>query len=207
MDLINHSLDYLRQGGWIMAPLGCCSWVMWMLILERIYRFWSMAGKDIEVGDAVTAVQSGELRGEWRGMRAELVQRYLQCRSGDAALDGALLTECVGAIKPRLRRSLAAISVLAAVAPLLGLLGTVIGMIETFDVISIFGTGNARAMAGGISVALITTQSGLLIAIPGLFLSGMLERKATYLSSRLDEVASALSRQIAATPQGGGERF
>jgi hypothetical protein len=56
--------------------------------------------------------------------------------------------------------------VLAAVAPLLGLLGTVTGMIATFDVLAVFGTGNAKAMAGGISEALITTQTGLLVALP-----------------------------------------
>ena len=79
------------------------------------------------------------------------------------------------------------------VAPLMGLLGTVIGMIETFDVISLFGTGNAKAMAGGISVALVTTQSGLVVAIPGLFVSGFLARRSRRLESALDEFSLALT--------------
>jgi biopolymer transport protein ExbB len=95
-----------------------------------------------------------------------------------------------------LSRFLAVIAVLAGIAPLLGLLGTVLGMIETFDVISIFGTGNAKAMAGGISVALITTQTGLMVAIPGLFLSGLLLRRASRLEIRLNEFTTILDRHI-----------
>jgi len=86
-----------------------------------------------------------------------------------------------------LDRHLGLIGVLAALAPLLGLLGTVTGMIATFDIISIFGTGNARAMAGGISEALITTQTGLVVAIPGLYMSNFLNRRSENLKQRIAE--------------------
>jgi biopolymer transport protein ExbB len=95
-----------------------------------------------------------------------------------------------------LRKKLAFIAVLAGVAPLLGLLGTVLGMIQTFEVIAIFGTSNAKAMAGGISVALVTTQSGLVVAIPGLFVSGFLTRRSRRLESALDEFSLALDRKL-----------
>jgi biopolymer transport protein ExbB len=95
-----------------------------------------------------------------------------------------------------LSKFLAVIAVLAAVAPIMGLLGTVLGMIETFDVISIFGTGNAKALASGVSVALVTTQTGLLIAIPGLFLSGMLWRQQKRLKTTLEESATILERVV-----------
>ena len=75
-------------------------------------------------------------------------------------------------------------------------LGTVTGMMTTFDVIALFGTGNARAMAGGISEALITTQSGLLVAIPGLLMSAFLIRRADRLEDRLDELIMTLKRHI-----------
>lgn len=78
-------------------------------------------------------------------------------------LESALLEE-----EPRLERSLSLLGAIAGLAPLLGLLGTVTGMITTFDVISIFGTGNPRLLSGGISVALITTQVGLIVAVPAL---------------------------------------
>ena len=68
-----------------------------------------------------------------------------------------------------LKRNIGAIAALTAAAPLLGLLGTVNGMIETFDVISAAGTGEVASLSGGISKALITTETGLIIAIPGLF--------------------------------------
>jgi biopolymer transport protein ExbB len=98
--------------------------------------------------------------------------------------------------RPRIHRSLAVIAVLAAVSPLFGLLGTVAGMITTFDVISLFGTGNAKAMAGGISEALITTQSGLLAAVPGLFSSVWLMRCANRLERGLDEMLMILKRYL-----------
>jgi biopolymer transport protein ExbB len=98
--------------------------------------------------------------------------------------------------RPLLRRNLAVIGVLAAIAPLLGLLGTVTGMMTTFNVISIFGTGNARAMAGGISEALLTTQSGLMVAIPGLYMSIYLNRRAERLEDQLDETVMTLRRFI-----------
>jgi biopolymer transport protein ExbB len=78
----------------------------------------------------------------------------------------------------------------------LGLLGTVTGMIATFDVLSVFGTGNAKAMAGGISEALITTQTGLLVAIPGLYMKGFLDRRADNLIQRVQTVGYYLRRHL-----------
>ncbi len=86
-----------------------------------------------------------------------------------------------GEISPNpslLEENLPLIRVLSASAPLLGLLGTVTGMIRVFSVISIFGTGDPKQLAAGISEALITTQTGLTVAIPGIYMSRFLERKA-----------------------------
>ncbi len=93
-----------------------------------------------------------------------------------------------------LDRYLALITILAGIAPLCGLLGTVTGMINTFDIISVFGTGNAKAMAGGISEALITTQAGLLVAIPGLYLSNFLRQRSHNLKQRVSSVGIYLTR-------------
>jgi biopolymer transport protein ExbB len=86
-------------------------------------------------------------------------------------MESALLAEA-----PHLERSLSLLAALAGVAPLLGLLGTVSGMIATFDTISTVGTGNPRLLSGGISEALITTQLGLMVAIPLLLAYAGLER-------------------------------
>ena len=95
-----------------------------------------------------------------------------------------------------LNRGLPTVAVLAAVSPLLGLLGTVTGMIETFQVISVFGTGNAAAMANGISIALITTEVGLLVAVPGLLLSGILMQQSIRLRTQLEEDLTILTRVV-----------
>jgi biopolymer transport protein ExbB len=92
-------------------------------------------------------------------------------------------------VKPKLERGLAIISVTAAVAPLLGLLGTVTGMINTFKLITLFGTGDAKSLSSGISEALITTEFGLIVAIPSLLLSAFLSRKVAGLLSRLEQTS------------------
>lgn len=87
----------------------------------------------------------------------------------------------------RVERRLPFLRLAAAAAPLLGLLGTVAGMIETFDVISLYGSGDASRLSGGISKALVTTELGLLVAIPTLFV-------ASFLSSWVDRIADRLER-------------
>lgn len=190
------ALEYLKQGGWTMVPLIGFSLLMWMFILERWWAFRLLESRDIKITRAVKAVDEGGYKGVREGLRARLVRDYLELRAGEPDVDRRVLQQCVLALRNSLKARLAAIAVLASVAPLLGLLGTVLGMIQTFDVISVFGTGNARAMAGGISVALVTTQSGLIIAIPGLFISGALARRARRLENRLDEIAVVLDRHI-----------
>jgi len=89
----------------------------------------------------------------------------------DNALQEAMLKQM-----PKLQRFLPTLAVLAAIAPLLGLLGTVTGMINTFHVITMVGTGDPRMMSGGISEALLTTQFGLIVAVPIMLLHHFLER-------------------------------
>ena len=77
----------------------------------------------------------------------------------------------------------------AAAAPLLGLLGTVTGMIKTFNLITIFGTGDAKSLSSGISEALVTTELGLVVAIPSLILHGLLSRMAKQKVGDLEQVS------------------
>jgi len=101
-------------------------------------------------------------------------------------LEEALLHEL-----PLLRRGLGTLAVLAAVAPLLGLLGTVVGIIETFQSITLFGTGDPRVMAGGISQALVTTVLGLLVAIPALLAHSLLNNRSNGLLELLEREGMA----------------
>ena len=201
-------LDYLDQGGWVMLPLVGVSLVMWAMILERWYELHQLVSGDLEVPAVLAAVRGEAQPPATRGLRAQLVLDFLADRSGRVRLDREILALCAKRLDERLEERHEAISVLAAVAPLLGLLGTVLGMIETFQVISFFGTGNARAMAGGISVALVTTQTGLLVAIPGLIFGGRLRDRAELLRLRLAETAQLLDRDLSrrATATTGGNR-
>ncbi len=170
---------YLAQGGWIMIPLLAVSVVMWTLILDR-WRELSVWRQG--------AGPAGRLDELFAAKRARV--------PGRIDLDREILGECALHLRRTLNDRLTAILVLAAVAPLLGLLGTVLGMIQAFDVIAMFGTGNARALAGGISVALITTQTGLLVAIPGLFMGNRLKELSRRLQNAIDEAAAARGRQL-----------
>jgi biopolymer transport protein ExbB len=108
-----------------------------------------------------------------------------------------LLDEAITREIPALERGLPMIKLLAAVAPLLGLLGTVTGMIATFQSISLFGTGDPKLMANGISQALVTTMLGLCIAIPLLFLHSIVAARSRTLIQILDEqTAGLLSKRI-----------
>ncbi|WP_249975471.1 MotA/TolQ/ExbB proton channel family protein [Vreelandella olivaria] len=104
----------------------------------------------------------------------------------EARLDEAVLAEL-----PRIERGQPIVKLLAAIAPLLGLLGTVTGMIVTFQAITVFGTGDPQLMAGGISQALVTTVLGLVTAVPLLFAQTALASRSRYLSQVIEGEASA----------------
>ena len=105
----------------------------------------------------------------------------------DSLLDEAILKET-----PPLERGVGFIKLLAAVSPLLGLLGTVVGMIATFQAITLYGSGDPKLMAGGISQALVTTVLGLVTAIPLLFMHNLLNYRSNQLLQILDEQSAAL---------------
>ncbi len=103
-----------------------------------------------------------------------------------------MLDEAITREAPALEKGLSMIKLLAAVAPLLGLLGTVTGMIATFQSISLFGTGDPKLMANGISQALVTTMLGLCIAIPLLFLHSLIASRSRNLVQILDEQSAGI---------------
>ena len=100
-----------------------------------------------------------------------------------------LVHEATLGVLPKIQKFSAAITVIAAVAPLMGLLGTVTGVMSTFDVITEHGTGDPKMLAGGISEALVTTELGLIVAIPTLLLGTMLMAVANRIESDLDKAA------------------
>jgi biopolymer transport protein ExbB len=93
--------------------------------------------------------------------------------------------------QPKLERNLSFIQITASTAPLMGLLGTVTGMINTFKLITVFGTGDARSLSSGISEALVTTEFGLIVAIPALILYALLNRRVQGILSDMDKLSAA----------------
>ena len=124
------------------------------------------------------------------------LRKFLNKKTGKPELDKNILDEIVVEMVRSYDKYLTAIGALAAAAPMLGLLGTVLGMIGTFDTMAVFGTGNARSMAGGISEALITTQTGLLVAIPGLYMKSFLENRSVELKKSLAGIGMYIKRNI-----------
>lgn len=195
-DLLTAIVGYIDSGGAVMIPILFCSFILWALIFERMIVYRRVEKEDLDLGTALTMVRKGEAGPDLPGIRRDLVRFMAIHATNSPRVNQSLLHQYRLHKKPHLTRRIGLIATLAAVAPLLGLLGTVSGMITTFDVIAIFGTGNARAMAGGISESLITTQSGLTVAIPGMFMGVLLTRRARRLSTKLDETISTIQRSM-----------
>jgi biopolymer transport protein ExbB len=196
VDLLLRLLEFSKTGGWVMVPVAITSLLMWTLIGERLFTYRRLGRRDLAVQDAVHAVQGTPVNHFGHGLRTTLVRNFVRKRTGEPDLDKRILRECAMRMEPTIERNLAVIAVLASIAPLLGLLGTVSGMITTFMVIAKLGTGNARPLAGGISEALVATQAGLLVAIPGLFASVALKRRADKLTHKLDQTRLLLQHHV-----------
>lgn len=126
-----------------------------------------------------------------RVLAAGLAARNLSREDMENVLQEALLKEI-----PRLERFLSTLGMLAAIAPLLGLLGTVTGMINVFHVITLQGTSDPRLMSGGISEALVTTMLGLSVAIPLMLLHNILNRSVDRLVGDMEEQSVSLVNMI-----------
>jgi biopolymer transport protein ExbB len=182
MDIFSSFWDLVETGGPIMIPIGIISLWMWTLIVLKAEWILRVRRRPLLVSDAIRRLEGqGPFNKDACCPRADalsfFMQRYFRGKSylcGEA--DQLFFEVAVRRQVQGLYSHIPTIMVLAAAAPLLGLLGTVNGMVETFRVIGMYGTGNAQAMASGIKEALITTQAGLLVAIPGL-LAGQAMRK------------------------------
>lgn len=148
--------SFLETGGQVLTLIGMVTLIMWTLMLERFWYFWKIHP------DIASGAQT-----EWDGRQDH--------SSWEAH---AIRRELISRVQIQLDSGLSMIKTLVALCPLLGLLGTVTGMIEVFDVMAVAGSGNARAMAGGVSKATIPTMAGMVAALSGLLLSAQLEKYA-----------------------------
>lgn len=192
--------ERVRQGGPLVWPILLVAVLGVAIALER--AGWLML-KNTDANALMRTVEKDGLAGQWENAEeflrkqngkplARVLLQGLECRDSsrqdmENALQEAILKEI-----PAFERFLSFLGMLAAVAPLLGLLGTVTGMINTFQGITQYGTGDPRLLSGGISEALVTTMLGLSAAIPLILFHTLLSRRVENRIGRLEEKAVAL---------------
>ncbi|MGB0860467.1 MAG: MotA/TolQ/ExbB proton channel family protein [Pseudoalteromonas spongiae] len=185
-------ISHISKGGVWVAPI--LLFALFALLIS-IYKLVQLARLD-KIVPAVTerltnlnGDHSTLKLGSWQTELVEICKRTPIGQLRDDSLFNALNEQ-----KKQLDNLLGAIAVTAAVAPLLGLLGTVSGMIETFKLMTLFGAGDPAAVSGGISEALVTTELGLVVAIPALLCHAFLSRKVKSHYHQLEQCAISLSQ-------------
>ena len=176
--------ERLKQGGGIGYLILVLGAVGVLIVIQRAFAL-LLARRAIDAQVDLAEADEKNALG-----RLQLIANEI----GDKNLDtvSLRLDEQLGEESSLLYRGLATVAVLAAVAPLLGLLGTVTGMIETFQSITLFGTGDPKLMSGGISQALVTTQLGLSVAIPLVLFHSLLVGRANRLVEKLGKYSTDL---------------
>jgi biopolymer transport protein ExbB len=176
--------ERLRQGGGIGYLILILGAIGLLIVGQRAFVL-TKARRDIDSQQKSGEASSKNALGRIQHLAADVDAKNVDAMS--IRLDEQLAEE-----SSLLNRGLPTVAVLAAVSPLLGLLGTVTGMIETFQSITLFGTGDPKLMSGGISQALITTQLGLAVAIPLVLFHSLLAGRANRLVERLGKYCSDL---------------
>jgi biopolymer transport protein ExbB len=186
--------DRLRDGGLTMIPLVLTALASILLIVWKTISLRNVRGLDPKPIQAVAAALRNGDPDTAREHAAAAPQPLRTLLDGALAHPRAnaeeleeLLHERMLGLMPRLDRHLGTLAVLGGVAPLLGLLGTVTGMIHTFELVTLFGSGNERILSQGISEALVTTMSGLIIAVPVLLAHAFLSRRVRVIISELEQ--------------------
>ncbi len=156
-DALEAIRDFMNLGGPVLRAIAVVIFIMWVLIVERVVFFRSsMKRMSREIHD------NWESRPERQSWNAKQIRELLISQFSEVT-----------------NRGLAVIQTLIALCPLLGLLGTVTGMIKVFEVMAASGSGNVRAMAAGVSQATVPTMAGMVGALSGVLLITLLTRRAT----------------------------
>jgi len=148
--------DFFEAGGPVLWGILLVTTIMWTLIIERFWFFQFLL--PVRRHQAISEWEAIDNKGDWFSMR--------------------IRDQIISQVSVDSKKFLLTIETMMQILPLLGLLGTVVGMIKVFDVMTFFGTGNARLMASGVSQATIPTMAGLVAAISGLYIANLLKRKA-----------------------------
>ena len=192
-------MDTVKGGGFIgviIILLGAASLILIILRILLLGRNGKGVTDDIEeLADMVEKRDWDHASASARsipGSLGRVLEATVKGLKNDPEKADDTIAESIMNEQPRLDRFRIPLSVFAAVSPLLGLLGTVTGMIATFDIITVYGTGDPKLLSGGISEALITTQLGLMVAIPTLLIGNLLSSRSTSITSALETKALRL---------------
>ena len=190
-------LEFVQSGGWLMVPLLLASVVAMGICIERA---WSLRTQRVApsglLANIVRAIEDGADTGARALCASSALGRILlagldNAKRGRQAMREAM-EDASGAVVHDLERYLTALGTIASISPLLGLLGTVVGMIRVFSALVQDGASEVGVLAGGISEALVTTAAGLTVAIPALMFHRYLLRKVDDLTVAMEHQAARL---------------
>jgi biopolymer transport protein ExbB len=201
-------LEIVQSGGWLMVPILLCSVIAAAISVERL---WTLQRSRITpknlLSQVWTALKGNELDAQaMRDLRASsplgqvLAAGIANAQRGRDVMKEAL-EEVAAQVSHDMERYLTSLGIIASISPLIGLLGTVVGMIKVFTALMLEGAGNANVLAGGISQALITTAAGLSVAIPAIMFHRFFLRRVDELVVTMEQEAVKLVEMM----QGGAE--
>ena len=165
-DAIASIRDFIELGGDVLYAIAFTLFLMWTFILERLWYFYR-----VHPGKKAEMLQAWEERADTTSWYAKRIREQMISQTSVA------LQQNIGLIKA-----------LIAICPLLGLMGTVTGMVSVFDVMTYSGSGNARAMAAGVSKATVPTMAGMVAALSGVYFGTWLEHKARTETEELEDL-------------------
>lgn len=191
--------EIIKAGGWLMIPILLCSVAVIAITIER---YWTLNPNRIAPKHLLAQVWGWIKNNQLDGNKIRELRRSSELgkilsaglsnsRSGREVMKDSI-EEAANQVIHDMERYLGALGTIAAITPLLGLLGTVFGMIQVFTEIMMEGTGNAGVLAGGISQALITTAAGLCVAIPAMIFHRYFQRRVDSLVVTMEQEAVKL---------------
>ncbi|NQT65465.1 MAG: MotA/TolQ/ExbB proton channel family protein [FCB group bacterium] len=195
--------EFLQKGGYLMIPLAICSVLSLAVIIEKLINLRVKKIIVPEVKSVVTSLTSEDditlalsVCDQHKGVLSSLMKLVLQHKGTTYLAMRDELSDNGRQEVRVLEKGLVILETIAAVTPILGLLGTVVGMIKVFNVISVQGVGEASALSGGISEALITTAAGLTVGIPALIFYNYFSKKTEDLILDIENISNNLLKKI-----------
>lgn len=164
-EMLNAIREFMDTGGIVLTVIAGVIFLMWLLILERLFFTWF----------------------SFKGLRTEYLSHWQGRSERESWNAQQIRVAYISRAKEQLNSNLPLINTMVALCPMLGLLGTVTGMIQVFDVMAVSGSGNARSMASGVSRATIPTMAGMVGALSGVFAVTWLQRNAKKQAELLED--------------------